>query len=188
MYQLRVGTWKTSLHAWVQGILMKSSTGNCHESSSEVSKASVSLLPKADIYLPVLKSNSSESKASYFIMLAHNIRGNVGHVAVEAEPTQNSITFCCLATDGSTGAVWQHTVWHRSAYQAQMCHWFPTCGENGTHWQSLILAEHLWRSNSGCEHSQAASAAFQQWQQQGERQATFQMATHSCHLRWSRFL
>ena len=30
-------------------------------------------------------------------------------------------------------------------------------------WHSSALAEHLWRPNSGCEHSQAIGGAFQQW-------------------------
>ena len=28
-----------------------------------------------------------------------------------------------------------------------------------------MFAEHLWRPNSECEHSEAVGAAFQQWQQ-----------------------
>jgi hypothetical protein len=44
----------------------------------------------------------SESNASYFIMLAHGVRGEVGDMAVEAEPShQYSVKFCCRATDGS---------------------------------------------------------------------------------------
>ena len=39
-----------------------------------------------------------------------------------------------------------------------------------------MLAEHLWGPNSGCYPSETAGGAFQQWQQQCERQATFQMA------------
>jgi len=29
-----------------------------------------------------------------------------------------------------------------------------------------MLAEYLWRPNSGCEHSEVVSGTFQQWQQQ----------------------
>jgi len=36
--------------------------------------------------------------------------------------------------------------------------------KNGTHWHSSTLAEHLWRPNSGCEHSEVVDGAFQQWQ------------------------
>ena len=34
--------------------------------------------------------------------------------------------------------------------------------KNGTHWYSLMLAEHLWRLNSGCEHSEVTGDVFQQ--------------------------
>jgi len=33
---------------------------------------------------------------------------------------------------------------------------------------SSILTEHLWRPNSGCEHSEAVGGVFQQWQQEYE--------------------
>ena len=92
---------------------------------------------------------------------------DVGGMAVEVEPShQYSITFCCCVTDGSRGAVWQNGVWHGSAYEAKVCHWIPPCRKNGTHWHSLMLAEHLWRPNSGCEHSEVVGGAFQQWWQQ----------------------
>lgn len=37
--------------------------------------------------------------------------------------------------------------------------------KKGAHWHSSILAECLWRPNSGCELSETAGGAFQQWQQ-----------------------
>ena len=87
-------------------------------------------------------------------------------MAVEAEPShQYPITCCCCVTDGSRGAVWQNAVWHGSLYEAKVCHWIPPCGKNCPHWHSLTLAEHWWRSNSGCEHSETVGGAFQQWQQ-----------------------
>jgi len=58
---------------------------------------------------------------------------------------------------------------------------FFSAKKNGTHWHSLTLAEHLWRPNSGREHSEAVSGAFQQWWQWCERQATFQVVMHSYH-------
>ena len=77
---------------------------------------------------------------------------DVDDMAVEAEPSyQYSITCCCHATDGSREAVWQHGVWHGSAYGAKVCHWILPCGKNGTHWHSLMLTEHLWRPNIGCD-------------------------------------
>ena len=38
--------------------------------------------------------------------------------------------------------------------------------KNCTHWHSLMLAEHLWRPNSGCEHGEEVGGGFQLWQQQ----------------------
>jgi hypothetical protein len=47
---------------------------------------------------------------------------NVVYMAVEVEPSrQNSVKFCCSATDGSRGAVWQNGVWHGSAYETKVC-------------------------------------------------------------------
>jgi len=40
----------------------------------------------------------------------------------------------------------------------------------------LTLAECLWKSNSGCEHSKVMCGVFQQWKQQHEKEAPFQMA------------
>jgi len=34
--------------------------------------------------------------------------------------------------------------------------------------KSSMLAERLWRANSGCEHSDAAGGAFQQWHKMGK--------------------
>jgi len=48
----------------------------------------------------------------------------------------------------------------------------------GIHQQTF--AEHLWRPNSRCEHSDVMGGTLQQCEQQQERQATFQMAMHSC--------
>ena len=80
---------------------------------------------------------------------------DVGGLAVEVEPShQYSPTFCCCVTDGS-----------RVAYEAKAWNWIPPCWKNGTHWHSLMLADCLWRSNRGCEHSEAAGGAFWQWWQ-----------------------
>ena len=48
-----------------------------------------------------------------------------------------------------------------------------------THWHSSTLGEHLRRPNSGCEHTEAVGAAFQQWWRQYERQAMFQTVMQS---------
>jgi len=55
----------------------------------------------------------SKSTASYFILLAHGIRG--GCMAAEAEPShQRSLSFCCCEPDGSRRALRQggeHLTW-----------------------------------------------------------------------------
>ena len=108
----------------------------------------------------------SECNASYFILLAYKVRGDGGNIAVETEPShQYSITLCCCVTDGSRGGAWQNDVRHGSAYEAKVHNWIPSGRKNGTQWHSSMLAECLWRPNSGCKHSEAVSGAFQQWWQ-----------------------
>ena len=90
-------------------------------------------------------------------------------MAAEVEPShQYPITSCCCycVTDGSRGAVWQNGVWCGNADKAKVCRWIPQCGKHSTHWHSSTLDECIWRLNSGCEHSEAVSDAFQQWRQQ----------------------
>ena len=97
----------------------------------------------------------------------------------EVEPScQYSITSCCHVTDGSRGAVWYNGVWHESVDEVKVCHWFPPRGKNGIHWlwHSLMFAEHCWKPNSECEHSEAVGGTFQQWRQWCERPATFRTA------------
>ena len=129
------------------------------------------------------------SSTSYFITLAHSVRSDVDGIAVEVEPShQYSITFCFYVTDGSRGAVWQNGIWHGSAYGAKVCNWIPPCGKNFILWDSLTLAEHWWRPNSGCEHSEAVGGVFWQWRQQHERWAIFWIVMHSCHtVKWRAF-
>ena len=67
---------------------------------------------------------------------------------------------CCCVTDGSRGEVWQNGVWCGSADEEKVCHWIPPCGKNDTHCHSSTLAEHLWRPESGCEHSEVWGGYF----------------------------
>ena len=100
---------------------------------------------------------------------------DIGGMTTEAEPSeQYSMTSCCCVTDGSREAAWQNGVWCGSAYEAKAGHWISPCRKNGTYWYSLILAEYLWRSNSGCE----------QW---GGGWCVSVLMTVS-HLLWFRFL
>ena len=67
-----------------------------------------------------------------------------GGMAVEDEPShQYSITFCCCATDGSRGAVWQNIIWHRSIYGTQEWIWIPPCRKK---WHPLTFINACWMS------------------------------------------
>ena len=103
---------------------------------------------------------------------------DVGGMAVEDEHSHlHSTTCCCCVTDGSRGAVWRNGVWHGSAYEAKMWNWISPCRKKmaptDIHQCLLIF---LWRSNSGCEHSEVLDGVLQQWWCWCERQAMFQMA------------
>ena len=53
---------------------------------------------------------------------------NIGGTSIEFEPShQYSITFYCCVTDGNKRPHWQKGIWHRSAYEAKVCHWIPPC-------------------------------------------------------------
>jgi len=89
---------------------------------------------------------------------------DVGGMAAEVQPShQYPITFWCCVKDGNREAAWQNGVWHGRAYEAKVCQWIPSRRKNGIYRHALMLAEHLWRSNSGCEHTEAVCGALQQW-------------------------
>ena len=91
---------------------------------------------------------------------------DVGGMAVEVEPScQYSITLCCCVTDGSRGAVWRNGVWQKVNMMQRSVTEFLHVNKKGTCWHSSTLTECLWRTNSGCEHSEVVGSAFQQWQQ-----------------------
>ena len=77
-------------------------------------------------------------------------------------------------------------VWGGSTDETEVCHWILPRGKNGMHWHSLVLVEHLWGPNSGCEHREVVGGVFQQWQQRYERWAMFLTAMCSCHTTKSR--
>ena len=107
---------------------------------------------------------------------------NVRGMAVEVTPShQYSSKFCYRVIGGSRGAVWPNSVCHGSVYEVKMWNWIPPCRKICTHWCLLMIAEWIWRPSSGREHSEAVSDVFQQWQQQCERQAVFQMHMCRCH-------
>jgi len=92
---------------------------------------------------------------TFFLMSSLN-------VAVEAELScLHSITFGCDVSDGSSEVVWQTSVWHGSAYEAKVWVWITPWRKNGTHWPTLMFAEHFWTPNSGCEYSEVMGSLFQ---------------------------
>ena len=76
---------------------------------------------------------------------------------------QHSIMFCCHVTNDSRGSLCQNSIWHRSAYEAKMSLNSSMQKKSDTHWHSSTVAEHLWRPNIGCEHSEAVGGVVQQW-------------------------
>ena len=80
---------------------------------------------------------------------------DVGGMAVEVEPScQYSITLCCCVTDGSRGAVWRYDVWQKVNMMQRSVTEFLHVNKKGTRWHSSTLTKCLWRTNSGCEHSE----------------------------------
>jgi len=64
----------------------------------------------------------------------------IGGMATELEPSQRySTTCCCSVTDGRRDAVWQNGIWHRSAYEAEVYHWTPSCRKNGNNIHQHLL-------------------------------------------------
>ena len=123
--------------------------------------------------------DTSKSIVSCFILSAHNIRGRWwdGSRAWTFPPV-----FCYT--------LFLHDRWQQRDGLIQWCltwkcEWNKGVELNSSMWKKLypltFIAECLWRPNSGCEHSEALSGAFQKrWQQHG-RLATFRMAMHSYH-------
>ena len=110
--------------------------------------------PAPKVMPPILLCSSTISEAAVGGMVVYD---ELSH--------QDSITSCCCATGDSRGAVWQNSIWHGCVYEAKVCHWIPPCRKKCTHWHSSMLAECLWRTNSGCEHSEVVGGTFWQWQQ-----------------------
>lgn len=71
------------------------------------------------------------------------LEADVGGMAVEVY-CQYSLIFCCQATGGSRGAIWQNGIWHGSAYEVKVCNWIPPCEKHCSHWHSSTLTEHFW--------------------------------------------
>ena len=89
---------------------------------------------------------------------------DVGVMAAEAELSHHHpITSCCCVTTAAVGqsdrTVPATEAWMKRRGVTEFLH-------KEKKWHPLTLAEHWWRANSGHEHSEGVSGAFQQQQQQ----------------------
>ena len=81
----------------------------------------------------------SESNASYFILLAH-IRGGCWWCGGRGWTSQ--LLLCPAAVwQMAAGGSLKKMVPDMGVHMKQKCHWIPSCGINGTHWHSSMLAE-----------------------------------------------
>jgi len=80
-------------------------------------------------------------------------------LAVEVEPSASILLLPCNRWQQRGSLTKWRLTW--KCYEAKLCHWIPPWRKNGTHWHSSMPAECLWRSTSGCEHSEALPNA--QW-------------------------
>ena len=112
----------------------------------------------------------SESNASYFITLAHSVKGWFGSRDWTAHIPLHVVAVWQMAAEGHS----DRPVSDMEVGMKQKC--TTEFWKNSTHWHSSTLAEHWWSPNSGCEHSEVVGGAFQQWLPWRERQVTFQTA------------
>lgn len=70
-----------------------------------------------------------ERNASYFMMLANNIRSRFWlYGSIVWTFLSIFVTFLNLhAASGIRGTVWQNGIWHGNAFKAEMCNWIPPC-------------------------------------------------------------
>ena len=126
----------------------------------------------------------SKSNASYFITLAHNIRGSCWWNGSRGWTFPATFCYILLLCDR----------WQQRGSLTKLCLIWKHAWSKGVSWNfsmqqkwhpltQVTLVECLWRPNSGCEHSEAVGGAFQQWGQQHERRAVFQIAmqAHKMH-------
>ena len=103
----------------------------------------------------------SRNSASYFIMLAHDLRGRWWWYDSRCSTFPPIPGYILLPCDR-----WQQRGRLTKRHLSRKCGWCKVCnqilpcGKNGTQWHSLILAECLWRPNSGYEHSEVMSLHF----------------------------
>jgi len=118
---------------------------------------------------------SSESNVSSFIMLPHNVRNGQWWYGRKVPPIQlpllsnrhyptllpmfcYMLSLCDRQQQRGTRTKWCPTwkcVWNKGVSLNSL-----HAEKNGIHWHSVLLADHLWRPISGCEHSEAVGGVF----------------------------
>lgn len=105
---------------------------------------------------------SSENNASYFILLAHEVRGGCWWYGSRDRTFPPIVfKFCCRATDSSRVAARQNGVLHGRAYESRAASLNSSMRKNWTYSHSTTLAERLRRPNAGCELYEAVGCLFQ---------------------------
>ena len=100
-----------------------------------------------------VKKDCSKSNASHIMLLAYDVRDGCCGYGNRGWTFPLTFYYTLLpCNDSSKGAL--GGVWHGSADEAKECHWYNLCRKKNKwhHWHLLMLTEHLWRPNSGCEH------------------------------------
>jgi len=119
----------------------------------------------------------SESNASYFMMLAHDATGGCwwyGSRGWTFQPILRYVLSLCGRWQQRGSLTEWCLTWQYGWSKIVSLNF--SMQKNGTHWYSLMLAECIWRSNSGCEHREVGGGVFQQWPQWRDRWAMFQTA------------
>ena len=165
VHKTSTGKWS---HSCAAGVWL------CHQNSSYL-VSNKSCLSEISLGLrPILTLYSLRGLLWNYCFLFYYIwpmtsEADFGSTAVEVELfCPYTITYGCCATDGSRGAVWQS-----GAYEAKVCHWIRPYRKT---WHSLMLAELLWKPNSGYQQGEVVGGGFQQWWQECERRTTFWIA------------
>jgi len=106
-------------------------------------------------------------------------------MALKVEPSHHySVIFCYCVTDGRRGAVWHNGIWHgiqRIVYEAKVCPWIPDVAKMapvGIHWYLLNVYGNQTVDMTTVRKWVVPSSSGDS----NVEQATFRMATYSCHI------
>ena len=97
----------------------------------------------------------SESNTSYFTMLIRNVRGWCWWYGSRGWTFKPIFHYTLLPCNR-----WQQRGSLTDQRLTCRCIWSKGMELNGSHWRSLMLAEHLQRPTSGCEHNEVGGADF----------------------------